>query len=475
MPLSHPSQLSLGLAAAVALAAWIVPTAGDPPADPAHTPPGPTSPAELPSPASAPPAPTDHPAAEPDGLDLRASLDHGALLRGGDGTAYLVVEINGEEQAAGPRQPVHLGLVIDTSGSMAAAGKIEAAQAAARQLVDALQPGDGFSLCTFDDQAQVAFPQSIGWSPQALGGLIDRLQAGGGTNLAGGLEAGLAEVDRTRTAGVRRVMVLSDGLANVGPRDTNTLAAIARQGRSRDVSVSAAGLGLDFDERLLTAISDAGGGRYTYANNSDDLQLLFAAELAQAGRVSARQVEVALHLAPGVELIAVYGYEQDDGSRTADGHTAWLGDVHSGERRKVVARLRLPEGAEAVGSVAVRGAAGPGWSQPITARWTTDPQANRASADRNAVDAAGLALVGAALDESLQRWTARDAEGARAAVAAARAAVAAMAGPTSTAPLAQALRSLDDSAQRLARTLPESDEGVALRMDRQLQALGYLE
>lgn len=330
-------HLITGLAGAAVLAAVVVPELelwG-------HAP-HPAPPTQLPVVATPPePVPLEPVDLGLDGiLELSADLDQGALLQGAGEDRYLVVEVSAPELAGDVRRPVHVSVVMDTSGSMAGRGKIDHARTAAAELAELVGEGDSFSLVTFSDRANVRVPQ--GGVTQSALRLIRSIDPGGGTNLYDGLNEGFAQLEDDSLQGVKRVVVLSDGMANLGVTNPDTLARFSGSKVSEGISVSALGLGLDYNEDLLAAMSDAGGGRYRFVDRPGQLAEMFTEELKQMTAVAGRRVAVDVDLPEGVQLLEVYGYES---TTTSDGYQVFLGDVHGGETRKVVARVKVDDSA----------------------------------------------------------------------------------------------------------------------------------
>jgi len=295
-----------------------------------------------------PPTTPDQPLLAPGRLALSATADQSSILLGDTEDRFLVFAVQADRDPRASRRPVHLAVVMDTSGSMAARGKLSHARAAAASLVDQLGPEDTFSLTTFDDQATVRIPSQPVTDPGRLQRSIRQLRTGGGTNLFDGLEQGLAEVLTDPRDGVRRVVLLSDGQANIGVTDPLALRREAGGHTSDGVTVSTIGLGLDFNEDLLSAMADAAGGSYHFADQPQLLAPLLADELEQLSTVVARETTLQLDLADGVEILEVYGY---DLARGAGGDSLFLGDLYAGETRKLVARVHIP--ATHTGSVVV--------------------------------------------------------------------------------------------------------------------------
>jgi Ca-activated chloride channel family protein len=162
-----------------------------------------------------------------------------------------------------------------------------------------------------------------------------------GTNLHDGLTLGRDEVLRTLTAGtVNRVILLSDGNANVGVTDIPSLARVASDASERGVRITTVGLGLDYNEDLMEQVADHGRGQYYYVKDAATLEPVFAGELRAIQGTVATAAELRLEpTCAGVEILEVVGYPtRRDGQATV----VPLADLAGGDKRKVVARLKVP-------------------------------------------------------------------------------------------------------------------------------------
>ncbi len=272
-------------------------------------------------------------------LSFAANLDQGTLLAGSEEDRFLVITVTAPEAEVDRRMPVDVSVVMDTSGSMSGWHKIDYAKLAARELVQSLQPGDRVSLVTFSDRARVVLPaQSVGDKTGILT-TIDRIHEGGGTNMYGGITTGLEELRGGESGYVRRLLLLSDGHANVGISDSASLSSLARQASVADVSTSTIGLGLDFNEDLLASMADAGGGSYHFVDEPQQLAQIFGNELDTMTRTVARDVTVRMDLPRGVSVVDTYGYAD---SHDENGWRVYLGDIYAGQERKIVVRLDHP-------------------------------------------------------------------------------------------------------------------------------------
>jgi Ca-activated chloride channel family protein len=143
---------------------------------------------------------------------------------------------------------------------------------------------------------------------------------------------------------INRVILLSDGQANVGVTDTPTLAKGAARAADQGIRITTIGLGLDYNEDLMEALAENGRGQYHYVKDASGLQAVFDGELKAMQATVATNVD--LKFAPscdGVEIEDVYGYEtRHDGSQLI----VPLADLYGGDHRKVIVRLRAPSNIE---------------------------------------------------------------------------------------------------------------------------------
>lgn len=235
------------------------------------------------------------------------------------------------------RPPINVGLVIDTSGSMEGHA-IENARAASAALLETLRDGDRFSLVTFDSRAEVLLPSfTLDTTSRAEARRrIDGIQARGTTAMAEGLRLGVLEVMRHHDpAGINRVVLLGDGVPNerAGIEDT------AASAGARGVTITALGLGLDYDETLMGAVAQRSGGRFHYVEDSSAVAQLFREEVLRMERVVARNAVAVLTPGPGVEVQNVVGVEA---TRTDAGIVISLGDVTEGAARDLIVRMKAP-------------------------------------------------------------------------------------------------------------------------------------
>jgi Mg-chelatase subunit ChlD/type II secretory pathway pseudopilin PulG len=205
--------------------------------------------------------------------------------------------------AAAGRQagrPLNIVLLLDNSGSMERADRVRITREALRVLASQLQPQDRFSVITFartarlfadgvsGDQAGEVFEQVGGLTPQ------------GGTNLEEAMRLAYATALRHYLAGgINRVVVLTDGAANLGNVDPDALKQSVETHRKQGIALDCFGIGWEgFNDNLLEVLSRNGDGRYGFINSPEEAATEFAGQLAGALKVAASDVKVQVEFNP---------------------------------------------------------------------------------------------------------------------------------------------------------------------------------
>ena len=277
------------------------------------------------------------PAAERVGFD--ANLSQNVLGQNRNNDVYINVELTPDELLATQRVPMNIALVIDKSGSMASSDKIGYAREAAMSIIDQLESYDRVSIVTFDSNVQVLLESSLATNPDRIKRVISRINTGSNTALYGGMTTGAEQVRANYNAEfLNRVIVLSDGIANVGPSSNDELATAARTLGDQGISVTTMGLGLDYNENAMTAIADAAGGNYYFIESGDQMAYQFGQEIYGMMRVAALHSTLTIELSDGVTLHDVYGY---DFTQSGNRVTARIGDLIGGRKMTVTARISV--------------------------------------------------------------------------------------------------------------------------------------
>lgn len=236
-----------------------------------------------------------------------------------------------------------IALVVDTSGSMSG-GKIEHARAAAHRMVDSLPDGDIVSIQAFSDAAEERLAPAIldPNSRKTVHSAIDMLNASGGTNLFDGLKLGeLRVAGAPASHPVRRVVVVSDGVATVGPTSPDLLGSIAEKGADRGIQVTAIGVGLDYDERTLNTLAMRSSGRMHHIASPDDMTTVLAEETRLFAGTRATDANIEIVPAPGVSIVSLAGARFSWGEQGAI--RVPLGAMFGGQHREMAIRVRIDD------------------------------------------------------------------------------------------------------------------------------------
>ncbi|KKJ01436.1 macro domain-containing protein [Prochlorothrix hollandica] len=202
------------------------------------------------------------------------------------------------------RPDLNLSLVLDRSGSMGGHNKMPYAKAAAQYAVEQLALGDRVSVVTFDNQVETPIPSTLAGRKEVIINAIQAIQPRGSTALhAGWLEGGMQVSQHLKPEHLNRVMLLSDGQANVGETNPDVIGQDVRGLAQRGVSTTTLGVGDDYDEILLEAIAASGDGSYYYIASPDQLPDIFQQELQGLMATLGRNVRLGAELAPGVVLL----------------------------------------------------------------------------------------------------------------------------------------------------------------------------
>ena len=289
--------------------------------------------------------------AQPAGpVHFSGALEGTAVLPNTDRHVRMELSIGADAAHFGvaARMPTDLVVVLDRSGSMAGE-KIVQARAAVRALIEALGEGDRFALVTYSDGAQAAIPLGAAANRPNWLAIVDSIGTDGGTNMASGLDLGLAMIDGARSAGrAPRIVLISDGLANQGDASREGLVARATRAARGEYALSSVGVGADFDEGLMAALADAGTGNFHFLASAAGLDRILAAEFATARETVATGLRVAIEPADGVEVVDAAGYPL---AREAGAVAFRPGDLFAGQQRRVWVTLRVPAAAAGVVSL----------------------------------------------------------------------------------------------------------------------------
>jgi Ca-activated chloride channel family protein len=288
-----------------------------------------------PAPLKPPPPPTLSKTLGPVTLDAR--LSHGAVsAQGGELFAeYTVTLAPGAIEMK--EVAVSMAVVLDTSGSMQEQ-KLDDAKKAAHRLVELLKESDELAFITFGDTAESRpLLRMNDENKRITHAAIDAVIANGATSISGGLEAG--SVSLSSASGSKRLVLITDGRPTMGVVTPKELAAIAGRVHDGSVTVTALGVGSDYDGLLTQQLAEWGGGMYGYLRDGGALEEVLGQELVAARTPALRNVRLQLSSTRQLRVTEVPG-------RNLDGTTLYLADLRPGQPTRVLVRLQASRATE---------------------------------------------------------------------------------------------------------------------------------
>ena len=224
-------------------------------------------------------------------------------------TTFLKVDLEGIRPKGISRAPLNLALVIDRSGSMSGE-KIADAKNAAIHVIQQLQRNDIVSVITYSDSVEVLIPATKVADKKNLIQRIRRIGSNGNTALFAGVSKGAAEIRKfTDKERINRVILLSDGLANVGPSSPRELAQLGRSLARERISVTTLGLGNGYNEDLMTKLAYNSDGNHVFVEHSAELADIFSQEMGELFSVTAKEVCVTIEVSDDLEILRFLGRE----------------------------------------------------------------------------------------------------------------------------------------------------------------------
>ena len=203
-------------------------------------------------------------------------------------------------QGRQPNRPLNLVLLLDNSGSMERADRVQIVREALRVLAAQLQPQDKLSVITFARTARLWVDGIAGNQAGQIAEQLGSLTPQGGTNLEEAMNAGYQTALRHYVnGGVNRVVLLTDGAANLGNVSPDALKQKVKEHRKQGIALDCFGIGWEgLNDDLLEVLSRNGDGRYGFVNSPEEASTEFAGQLVGALRVAASDVKVQVEFNP---------------------------------------------------------------------------------------------------------------------------------------------------------------------------------
>jgi Ca-activated chloride channel family protein len=296
---------------------------------------------------------------DPESGTFSINLEGGPSTFGEDGAHLLKVGIQGRHIPEWERKDAILTFVIDASGSMREGSKMDMVKYGLTRLVDQLGPNDLVGIVAFSNDGWVALePTSVHHRKRILRA-INHLRPMASTNTEAGLRLGYElALGSYRDGAINRLILASDGMANVGVTAPDVLVGYARDYYGQDIYLSTVGVGRGgYDDRFMERLANHGNGNYSYLDSPDAAERIFSQDLNGTLQVIAKDAKIQVDFNPdtvcGYRLL---GYENRAiPDRDFRNDTVDAGEVGAGHSVTALYELYLdPEGGEDVVTVRVR-------------------------------------------------------------------------------------------------------------------------
>lgn len=265
-----------------------------------------------------------------------------------DGRHILRVGVQGKDLTRAERPPLHLTFLVDVSGSMASSDKLLLAKQSLHMLVDTLQEGDTVALATYAGRVAEILPPTDTAQKHTIHRAIEALNSGGSTAMASGIDLAYSLAQRAFEDGAEnRVIVMSDGDANVGARSWDEMLSQIKSHADAGVTLSTIGFGVgNYRDTLMEQLANNGDGNNFYIDSEAQAQRVFVEQMTSTIFTIARDVklQVAFH-EDSVAAYRLIGYENRDiADRDFRNDRVDAGEVGAGHTVTALYEVILKEG-----------------------------------------------------------------------------------------------------------------------------------
>ena len=224
--------------------------------------------------------------------------------------ALMELGFSTKENPPKSRAPINICFVIDKSGSMAGANKIESLKEALLNFVDKLRPSDVVSIVAFESESRILVSPMPAGNKNHLKDVIHSIEAGGGTNIYNGLVMGGDQVLKKMISnGTNRIVLLTDGY---GVTEPAVIAEKSKAYHEKGVEISTIGVGGGYNQALLTQLATTGGGLLHFAGDASKIKEAFARELSDVLYPIAKKATVEIEYNDKIVYRQLYGFPSSE-------------------------------------------------------------------------------------------------------------------------------------------------------------------
>ncbi|MCB9176299.1 MAG: von Willebrand factor type A domain-containing protein [Caldilineae bacterium] len=243
------------------------------------------------------------------------------------------------------RLPARLSFVIDVSGSMGGDNRLELVKDALATLVEGLGPDDAVAIVAYSDEAWVVLPMTPADQPHRILRALEALQPQASTNAEAGIALGYdLAAEAFEPEAINRVVLCSDGVANVGARGPRAILQRIERELARGITLTAVGVGMgNYNDALMEQLADHGEGSYHYVDDRREARRIFGENLTATLQLVARDAKVQVEFNPKtVWAYRLIGYENRDlADRDFEDDRVDAGEIGAGQSATALYALSL--------------------------------------------------------------------------------------------------------------------------------------
>ncbi|MGB0383615.1 MAG: YfbK domain-containing protein [Ardenticatenaceae bacterium] len=282
-----------------------------------------------------------------------------------DGTHFLRIGVQGYEVSEEERKPASLTFVIDVSGSMGQENRLGLVKDSLTLLVEQLRPSDSVAIVVYGSEARMVLPPTSGEDPGTIISAINSLQPEGSTNAEAGLQLAYEIANQAFLPnGINRVILCSDGVANVGATGPDGILSSIRRYADAGITLTSVGVGMgNFNDVMMEQLANDGDGFYAYVDTLEEAERLFVKDLTSTLQAIALDAKVQVDFNPEVvERYRLIGYENRDvADQDFRNDEVDAGEIGAGHTATAIYAVQLvPDASGRVGTVQLR------WEDPDT-------------------------------------------------------------------------------------------------------------
>jgi Ca-activated chloride channel family protein len=276
----------------------------------------------------------------------------------GPGLHMLKIGVKGKRVGREEERRAVLTFLVDTSGSMDKPDRIGLIRKSLKMLLDKLSPKDQVAIVQFDSNVRLALDHTPAAEKEKIAGVLDGLQCSGSTHLEGGMTRAYEVAARSfNPKAENRVLILSDGVANLGTMAAEDILAKVEAYRKQGIYCSVFGFGIGtFDDTMLETLANKGNGTYAFIDSETEAKRVFVDDLAATLNTIAADVKIQVEFNPKrVTKYRQLGYENRQLKKEDFRNDAIdAGEVGSGQSVTALYEVEMKDGREVVATVRLR-------------------------------------------------------------------------------------------------------------------------